>query len=247
MSDSLRPNVSPYFRIKWYVDFIITFPFQVIVVLLMLLFMLLVKLTSKGPVIYKQVRCTKDDKQFNMYKIRSMVVDAEAGKGAVWAKGNDPRVTTVGKMMRKLHIDEFPQIWNFWRGEMYIIGPRPERPEFVEKLNKEVPGYQYRTLVLPGMTGYAQINLPPDTGLEDVHKKLVLDLEYIEKASFWFDVRLLIGTGLNFIRFKQFDKSALRLIGVARNPEDSPWAEKVGLMEEHQSLYLTPKDIKPET
>ncbi len=238
--ESLRPRVSKYFRVKWYVDvavMILTLP---IIGATILLFMLLTRLTSKGPVIYTQMRCGKDGKPFKMYKIRSMVVDAEAQSGVTWSKGRDPRVTTVGRFMRRLHIDELPQIYNVWRGEMMVIGPRPERPEFIEKLNAEVPGYDYRMFVEPGMTGFAQLNLPSDSGLEDVHKKLILDFEYIEHASFWLDMRILAGTAFKFIRFKYFDRLPLRICGVCRNAEDSPWAEKIGLLDDHESVHLKP-------
>lgn len=238
--ESLKPRVSKYFRVKWYVDvavMILTLP---IIGSTILLFMLLVKLTSKGPVLYTQMRCGKDGKPFKMYKIRSMIVDAEAQSGATWSKGRDPRITAVGRFMRRLHIDELPQIYNVWRGEMMVIGPRPERPEFVEKLNEDVPGYEYRMLVLPGMTGFAQLNLPSDSGLEDVHKKLILDLEYIEHASFCLDMRILAGTAFKFVRFRYFDRLPLRLCGICRNAEDSPWAGKIGLLDDHESVHLEP-------
>lgn len=241
-SDDLRPTVSRYYRIKWFVDFFITIVTLPIIGPTILLFMLLVKLSSKGPVIYTQIRCGKDGKPFKMYKIRSMVVDAEAGKGATWAQSlEDPRITMVGRIMRKLHIDEMPQIYNVWRGEMCVIGPRPERPEYVVKLKEQVPGYEYRMLVLPGLTGYAQLNWQADLGLEDVHRKLILDFEYIEGVSPWFDFRILLGTALQFVRCRYFDRLALRLCGICRNAEDSPWADKIGLLHEHKSVVLKPE------
>ncbi len=248
-SDAFKPCVSKYFRTKWYVDvavMILTLP---IIGTIILLFMLLTKLTSKGPVIYTQTRCGKDGKLFKMYKIRSMIADAEAQSGAVWSgtKGRDPRITAVGRFMRRLHIDELPQIYNVWRGEMMVIGPRPERPEFVETLRTEVPSYEYRMLVEPGMTGFAQLNLPSDSGLEDVRKKLVLDFEYIEHASFWLDMRILAGTAFKFIRFKYFDRLPLRLCGICRNAEDSPWADRIGLLDEHESVHLNPSETKSQT
>ena len=165
-----------------------------------------------------------------MYKIRSMVVDAESKGEAVWARKSDPRITAVGKIMRKLHIDELPQILNVWRGEMTVVGPRPERPEFIEQLKNELPGYEYRMLVTPGMTGYAQLNRPSDTDLKDVRKKLILDLEYIERVTFWFDMRILLGTAFKFIRIKnkRLDNLPLRMFGIYRDPKESPWADRVG-------------------
>jgi lipopolysaccharide/colanic/teichoic acid biosynthesis glycosyltransferase len=228
--DDLKPRISRYYQFKWYVDVFVSIVTLPVIGSVILLFMLLTRLTSQGPVIYTQIRCSKDGKPFKMYKIRSMIADAEAKSGVVWAAGKkDPRITTVGRIMRKLHIDELPQIVNVWRGEMTVIGPRPERPEFVERLKKEIPGYEYRMLVLPGLTGYAQLNRPADTDLKDVRKKLILDLEYIEHVSLWFDFRILLGTAFKFIRFKYFDRLPLKLCGICRDPEDSPWAEKIGL------------------
>jgi len=228
--DDLSPKVSEYYRFKWHVDVVISIITLPVIGSVILLFMFLTWLTSKGPVIYTQTRCSKDGKPFKMYKIRSMVVDAEAQGGAVWAGKRDPRITAIGRIMRKLHIDELPQIVNVWRGEMTVIGPRPERPEIIEQLKKEITGYEYRMLVLPGMTGYAQLNRPSDTDLKDVRKKLILDLEYIERVSFWFDMRILIGTAFKFVRFKnkRFDNLPLKVCGIYREPHESPWAEKIG-------------------
>ncbi|MDR3181623.1 MAG: sugar transferase [Planctomycetaceae bacterium] len=228
---NMQPKVSRYYRIKWYVDVAVSIITLPVIGSVILLFMLLTRLTSKGPVIYTQIRCSKDGKPFSMYKIRSMVVDAEAKTGAVWASvgKRDPRITAVGRIMRKLHIDELPQIVNVWRGEMTVIGPRPERPEFVEKLKTEIPCYEGRMTVLPGLTGYAQLNRPADTDLKDVRKKLILDLEYIEQASFCLDMRILLGTAFKFIRFRYFDRLPLRLCGICRDPENSPWAAEIGL------------------
>jgi lipopolysaccharide/colanic/teichoic acid biosynthesis glycosyltransferase len=202
--------------------------------------MFLTWLTSKGPVIYTQIRCSKNGKPFKMYKIRSMVVDAETKGEAVWAGRRDPRITAVGRFMRRLHIDELPQIVNVWRGEMTVIGPRPERPEFVEQLKKEIPCYESRMLVLPGMTGYAQLNRPSDTDLKDVRKKLILDLEYIERVSFWFDIRILLGTAFKFIRIKnkRYDNLPLKMCGIHREPHESPWADKIGAKDFDDSTII---------
>ena len=223
------PKVSGYFRFKWYVDAVVVILTAPIIVPVIFFFMFLVKLTSKGPMIYAQTRLGQGDKPFQMYKIRSMTVDAESARGAKWTARQDARVTFVGKVMRPLHIDELPQILNVLRGEMTVIGPRPERPEFVEKLGAEIPGYSYRTLAPPGLTGYAQLNLPSDTGLGDVRRKLVLDLEYIEQASLFFDLRLLLGTACLVFPKRIFGSWPNRLCGIHRNVQDSPWAEKLGL------------------
>lgn len=152
---------------------------------------LLVRLTSPGPGVYRQRRIGKNGCCYWMYKIRTMRQDAESRSGAVWAQPNDPRVTWLGYWLRKLHLDELPQLINVLRGEMTLIGPRPERPEFIETLVNEVPGYLDRISVAPGVTGLAQINLPPDTDFDSVRRKLVLDREYIAKASMWLDLRIL--------------------------------------------------------
>ncbi|MGL4595292.1 MAG: sugar transferase [Thermoguttaceae bacterium] len=222
-------HVSKYYSIKWYVDFMVMIITLPVIGSTILFFMLLVRLTSKGPILYTQNRSGKDGKEFKMYKIRSMVIDAEAQSGAVWAGKSDPRITWVGRIMRRVHIDELPQIYNVWKGEMTVIGPRPERPEIVEKLKIEIPGYEQRLQVPPGMTGYAQLNLPADNDLDDVRRKLALDFEYIETVTFWFDMRILAGTAFQFIRFRYFDKLPRILCGIYRNPNTSPWAEQVGL------------------
>ena len=227
--DFSPPKASGYFRIKWYIDVAVVILTSPIIVPMILLFMLLVKLTSKGSAIYSQTRLSKDDKPFKIYKIRSMTVDAEPVNRAKWTARQDSRITFIGRIMRPLHLDELPQIFNVLRGEMTVIGPRPERPEFVEKLSVEIPGYSYRTLVPPGLTGYAQLNLPSDTGLGDVRKKLAFDLEYIERTTFWFDMRLLLGTACMVFPKRFFGNWPNRLCGIYRKAEDSPWAETIGI------------------
>lgn len=182
----------------------------------------IVRLSSKGPAIYKQVRVGRGGTTFTMYKIRSMRIDAEAATGAVWASRKDPRITLVGQILRKLHLDELPQLFNVVRGEMSLVGPRPERPEFVDALDKKIDGYSYRLLVKPGITGYAQLNLPSDIDLNDVRKKLVLDFEYIENASLWFDFRLVFATALKVVKLT--GRIPLTLLGIYRRVEESPWA-----------------------
>jgi len=209
------PKVSQYFRFKRCVDVMGVVCISVVLVPIILVFVLLVRLTSKGPVFYSQLRCGKDGKPFKMYKIRSMIVNAETD-GAVWACDDDPRITAVGRVMRKLHIDELVQIYNVLRGEMSLVGPRPERPEFVEILQEQIPGYENRMLVLPGMSGFAQLNFPGDSDVEDVRRKLILDLEYIETASFGLDLRMLAATWFQFM-FAKFSRTLpLKFFGVYR-------------------------------
>lgn len=155
---------------------------------------LAIKLTSKGPVLYKQVRVGKDGVHFKMLKFRSMRSDAEKNTGPVWAGKNDPRVTRVGRFLRKTHLDELPQFINVLKGEMSLVGPRPERPFFVEKLSKEIPLYSRRHRVRPGITGWAQVKHKYDESIEDVRTKLRYDLYYIENISWRLDLKILFNT-----------------------------------------------------
>jgi lipopolysaccharide/colanic/teichoic acid biosynthesis glycosyltransferase len=192
MSSGLRPK--RYFRWKESMERMIAALLLIPGLPMIALFWTLVRLCSHGPGIYRQERVGKNAQPFIMYKLRTMRIDAEQGRGAVWSTANDPRVTRLGRILRKLHLDELPQLFNVVKGEMSLIGPRPERPEIVVNLAKQIPGYLDRLVVLPGVTGLAQINLPPDTTLDDVRRKLVLDKEYIEEAGLWFDLRILMST-----------------------------------------------------
>jgi len=158
------------------------------------LLMLLVRLTSRGAAIYRQARVGEGGQVFTMYKIRSMTQDAEAETGAMWTTASDARATLVGRVLRKLHLDELPQLFNVLKGEMSLVGPRPERPEFVEVLAEKIPGYLDRLAVPPGITGLAQVNLEPDTDLDSVRLKLVLDAEYIRTAGLLMDLRMFLCT-----------------------------------------------------
>jgi lipopolysaccharide/colanic/teichoic acid biosynthesis glycosyltransferase len=160
---------------------------------------LLVRLTSRGPGIFRQPRVGRHGRPFVMYKIRTMRRDAEARSGARWCQVNDPRVTRIGGLLRRLHLDEFPQLLNVLKGEMSLIGPRPERPEFVYVLRRKISGYDKRLAVRPGITGLAQINLGPDFDIASVRRKLVLDLEYVERAGFLLDARIFLCTALTMI------------------------------------------------
>jgi exopolysaccharide biosynthesis polyprenyl glycosylphosphotransferase len=150
---------------------------------IMLLTALAVRLTSAGPVLYRQVRVGMDGLLFTLYKFRSMRADAEAATGAVWASKDDPRVTPVGRIIRKLRIDEIPQLFNVLKGEMSMVGPRPERPEFVQALSEKIPYYRQRHCVRPGITGWAQVNYKYGDTLEDTVQKLEYDLYYIKNMS----------------------------------------------------------------
>jgi len=161
---------------------------------LMLVAAILVKLTSKGPVLYSQTRVGLNGRHISVLKFRSMFVDAEASTGAVWASKNDPRITGVGKYLRKFRIDELPQFWNVLRGDMSFVGPRPERPEFVQALSEKIPFYRQRHCVKPGLTGWAQINHKYGDTIEDTITKLEYDLYYIKHISFSLDVYIILNT-----------------------------------------------------
>ena len=161
---------------------------------LMLLTALAVRLSSTGPILYRQVRVGLDGQPFTLYKFRSMRADAEAGTGAVWAIRDDPRVTGVGRVIRRIRFDELPQLYNVLKGEMAIVGPRPERPEFVQALSEEIPYYRQRHCVRPGITGWAQINHKYGDSLEDTITKLEYDLFYIKNMSLSLDTYIIFHT-----------------------------------------------------
>ena len=159
----------------------------------MLLAALAVRLSSHGPVLYRKQRSGLNGAPFTLYKFRSMRSDAEAGTGAVWASKDDPRITRVGRILRGLRIDELPQLLNVMKGEMSIVGPRPERPELVKKLS-EIPFYRQRQCVRPGITGWAQINYKYGDTLEDTITKLEYDLYYIKNMSLGLDLFIVFHT-----------------------------------------------------
>ena len=165
---------------------------------ILLILTVLVATTSKGGAIFKQERLGKNGKPFMMYKFRSMRADAEKD-GAQWAQKDDPRVTKVGKFLRKVRLDELPQLVNIILGQMSIVGPRPERSVFYDEFEKTIHGFRQRLLVTPGLTGWAQVNGGYDLGPED---KIFYDLEYIEKRSLGFDMKCILRT-LKTIFFRE--------------------------------------------
>lgn len=154
---------------------------------------LAIKIDSPGPVFYTQKRIGKDGKAFTIYKFRTMKLDAERN-GPQWALPNDPRITRVGKILRKLYIDECPQFFNILKGDISFVGPRPERPEFVLQLKKEIPYYDFRHLIKPGFTGWAQINYKYGNSIKDAKEKLEYDLYYIKNRSFFLDLGIILKT-----------------------------------------------------
>lgn len=154
----------------------------------------LIKLTSCGPALYRQCRVGKDGRLFQIYKLRTMRNDAELKSGAVWAKENDPRITPIGRVLRKTHIDEIPQLFNVLKGEMSIVGPRPERPEMIKDLKEVICDYEKRLRVKPGVTGLAQVWHKYDETIADVRKKIKFDLLYIKRMCLWVDLRIIAST-----------------------------------------------------
>jgi lipopolysaccharide/colanic/teichoic acid biosynthesis glycosyltransferase len=159
---------------------------------------LLIKLDSPGPVLYRQERVGKDGVSFDIIKFRSMGKDAEM-QGPRWAGRQDPRVTRFGRFIRQLHLDEIPQMINVLKGDMSLIGPRPERPVFVKRLSKEIPLYQRRLKVRPGITGWAQVKQKYDETIDDVKKKVQYDLFYIENMSLRMDFKILLNTAYHIL------------------------------------------------
>ncbi len=150
-----------------------------------------IKITSSGPVFYTQVRVGKDGRLFNIIKFRTMHADAESQTGPVWTKKNDSRITTIGKFLRETHIDELPQLINVLKGDMATIGPRPERPHFVDMLNNEIHGYTRRLAVKPGIAGLAQCYCKYDETITDVRRKLRYDVLYIKNKCWRLDVQII--------------------------------------------------------
>jgi lipopolysaccharide/colanic/teichoic acid biosynthesis glycosyltransferase len=161
---------------------------------LSLLVAMLIKLDDGGPVLFRQVRVGQHGLPFVLRKFRSMKVDAEAETGPVWAQADDPRVTRIGRWIRILRIDEIPQAWNVLRGDMSFVGPRPERPEFVATLRSEIPFYDQRHNVRPGITGWAQVNHPYAATVQDARRKLEYDLDYLRSFSISKDLLIMLRT-----------------------------------------------------
>jgi len=190
-----RSRAEAYAPAKAALDYAIATTLLLLTAPIALLAMALVRLTSDGPALYHQRRAGLHGRVFTIHKIRTMYRDSEGGV-ARWCLPGDPRVTPVGRFLRWSHIDELPQLINVLRGEMSLIGPRPERPELIDELERAIPSYRTRMLVRPGLTGLAQIQLPPDVDLNSVRRKLACDFEYMNSMSLQLDLRILAGTAL---------------------------------------------------
>jgi len=165
---------------------------------------ILIVLSSRGPAFYTQIRLGRFGKPFVIWKLRTMEHLCEQNSGAKWSTNGDHRVTTLGRFLRRLHIDEFPQLWNVLRGEMSLVGPRPERPEFFPVLTSSVPNYAQRLMVKPGVTGLAQVYLPPDEDVSGVRRKQLYDLFYIRRIGFALDLRIIVATALQAVGSPHF-------------------------------------------
>ena len=168
----------------------------------MLLTMIAIKLDSRGPALYRQERVGLGGRSFMCIKFRSMRVDAEQDGVARWATKNDPRITRIGSFLRKSRIDELPQLWSVFTGEMSLVGPRPERPAFVEELKQQIPFYEIRHTVKPGITGWAQVRYQYGSSVDDARRKHQFDLYYVKNNSLWLDLVVLIET-VSVIAFRE--------------------------------------------
>ena len=214
-----RPAVRPAHR--WYLpckhaaDFVAALALGLVALPVIALSALVVKLSSRGPAFYTQTRVGRGGRLFTIYKIRTMIHNCESLTGPRWSIPGDPRVTRFGWFLRLTHLDELPQLLNVLRGDMSLIGPRPERPEFIPELERSLPAYGQRLTVRPGVTGLAQVQLPADTDLDSVRRKLAHDLYYVRHVNPWLDLRLLVCTafyavGVPFVLLS-------RLLGVPRS------------------------------
>jgi lipopolysaccharide/colanic/teichoic acid biosynthesis glycosyltransferase len=205
------PPLSPGERAKAAADFALACLMLVPALPVLLGCLALVRVTSRGPGIYSQTRVGRGGSVFTLYKIRTMYHDCEKLTGPTWSTPGDTRITPVGRILRKLHLDELPQLFNVLKGEMSLIGPRPERPEIVKKLREQVVGYDRRHAVKPGITGFAQVHLPPDSCVRSVRNKLVYDLFYIRFGTWRMELFILLATGMKMFGLKRLYYRAPRV------------------------------------
>ncbi len=205
LENETRPRVPASVPVGWYsavkavADFLMALALLILAAPVILVCSLLVRLTSPGPALYSQIRLGWRGRPFRIFKLRTMRNDCEKVGGAQWSRPGDPRVTPIGLLLRRTHLDELPQLWNVLKGDMSLVGPRPERPEFVPTLEKALPGYRDRLLLKPGVTGLAQVQLPPDTDVNSVRRKVAYDLHYVARVGAWLDLRLILCTALHML------------------------------------------------
>lgn len=192
--DNITSGQRAYELAKRILDVVLAIILGIPTLVILPLIALATKITSPGPIFFYNRRVGRAGKVFKMLKFRSMRLDAEANTGAVWAQENDPRVTSIGRFMRKTRLDELPQLWNVLKGEMSFVGPRAERPEFTEKLTREVPFYEERYLIKPGLTGWAQIKYRYGASVQDMAEKVQYDLYYIKHRSLILDLGIILKT-----------------------------------------------------
>ncbi|MEW6196621.1 MAG: sugar transferase [Bacteroidota bacterium] len=192
----VMPELMPEWekKLKRLMDIVLSLMLLIITLPITILSSIAIKIDSKGPVFYRQERSGMNNKVFKIVKFRTMIKDAEKYSGPVWSVKGDPRVTTIGRLLRKTRVDEIPQVYNVLKGDMSFVGPRPERPFFVEKLSQEIPLYKRRLKVRPGITGWAQVKHKYDENIEDVKAKLRYDLYYIENMSLRMDFKIIFRT-----------------------------------------------------
>lgn len=205
-----------YGQIKPSFDFVFSLVLLVIFTPIILLAALAVRVTSSGPAFYSQLRVGKNGRLFRIYKLRTMYHNCELTSGIRWSTPGDPRITRVGSILRKTHIDELPQLLNVLKGEMSLVGPRPERPEIIPALEQAIPHYRERLRVRPGVTGLAQLRQSADTTIESVRQKLAYDIHYIHTASLWLDLRLMTCTAL-----KMFKLPLAGVLRLTRIPDEA--------------------------
>ena len=177
--ETASPRLRRLVAVKAAVEFPVALALLAVALPVILVALAAVKLTSRGPALYTQTRVGLNGKLFTIYKVRTMSHDCESLTGPRWSMPGDPRITPLGQVLRKLHLDELPQLVNVLRGDMALVGPRPERPEIVAQLVRAVPSYARRHVVKPGMTGFAQVHLPPDADVQSVRNKVAYDRHYI--------------------------------------------------------------------
>ena len=222
-ADSEFPPGGWYPAVKRAGDVVLAALLLVLTAPLALLAAALVKLTSRGPALYTQVRLGRHGVPFRIYKIRTMTDGCERHSGEVWATRGDPRVFPVGRVLRALHVDELPQLFNVLRGDMALVGPRPERPSIAAELQSAIPGFRDRLAVRPGLTGLAQVQFPPDTDLGSVCRKLVADLQYARAVRLGLDLRILAATALYLLHLPPSGRRwALGAAAEPLPPDDAP-------------------------